>query len=60
MKNETCSWMLHKFPRDLKNRFAAAAKVDGKSIVDMLTYLIARFLRENYEKTKKEILNNDK
>jgi hypothetical protein len=52
--------MLHKFPRDLKNRFAAAAKVDGKSIVDMLTYLIARFLRENYEKTKKEILNNDK
>lgn len=60
MKDEKCSWMLHGFPRNLKNRFAAAAKIDGKSIVDLLTYLVARFLREEREKTKKEILNDEK
>ncbi|MFA5401576.1 MAG: hypothetical protein WC359_14090 [Dehalococcoidia bacterium] len=60
MKDERCSWMVHRFPRKLKDRFAAAARLDGKSIADMLTYLLQRFLREEYEKTRAEVLKNDK
>ena len=60
MKDERCSWMIHNFPRELKNKFAAAAKIGGGSITDTLTYLVKKFLREEYEKTKKEILQNDR
>jgi hypothetical protein len=52
--------MVHGFSRELKNRFAAAARLDGKSIADMLAYLLQRFLREEYEKTHAEVLKNDK
>ena len=54
---ETCTWAINNFPRALKNRFLALAKSQGTTGNLFLQFIIARTLREDYEKTKKEIQN---
>ncbi len=55
-----CTWAINMFPRSLKNRFLALAKTQGQSGNMFLQFVINRVLREEYEKTKKEIIQNDK
>ena len=57
MKNEKCTWAINNFPRTLKNRFLALAKAQGQTGNLFLQFIIARVLREEREKTRKEIQN---
>jgi hypothetical protein len=54
---ETCTWAVPNFPRILKNRFLALAKSQGTTGNLFLQFIIARTLREEREKTRKEIQN---
>jgi hypothetical protein len=55
-----CTWAINCFPRALKNRFLALAKTQGLSGNMLLQSVIARVLRDEYEKTKKDVLSNEK
>ena len=58
--NALCTWAINMFPRTLKNRFLALAKTQGQSGNMFLQFVITRVLRDEYEKTKKEIQANEK
>ena len=55
-----CTWAVNNFPRQLKNRFLALAKSQGRSGNMFLQFVINKVLREDYEKTKKDVLSNEK
>ena len=55
-----CTWAINCFPRALKNRFLALAKSQGQSGNMFLQFVINKVLREDYEKTKKDVLSNEK
>jgi hypothetical protein len=57
---ETCTWTINNFPRRLKNRFLAHAKSENQTGLALLQFVIARFLRESFEKVKKEIIHNER
>ncbi len=57
---ETCTWTINNFPRALKNRFLAHAKSENQTGLTLLQYMVGRFLRENFEKMKKEIIDHDR
>ncbi len=42
----TCTWAINFFPRKLKNRFLARAKIMNMTGGDYLEYVISRYLRE--------------
>ena len=51
--DERCSWMIGDFPRDVKNKFMALAKIDNKTAPEYLEYVLNKFFREEKQKEKK-------
>ncbi len=58
MKNEKCTWVIHNFPTNLKNRFISLAKAQGLFCWEYLEYHVARILREDSK--KKDDTNDSK
>jgi len=50
MKNEKCTWVIHNFPTNLKNKFISLAKAQGQFCWEFLEYHIARIIREESKK----------
>ena len=45
-RNPVCGLMIHDFPRNVKNRFAAMCALEGKTLKDGVIKLMVKALRE--------------